>query len=312
MRSCREYIEIIKKFMSDRTYRFFLLSMLGFFNGLSDETYIKMMWKLTMDYPLNIHNPRTFNEKLQWLKLHDRRFEYTVMADKYLVKDYVSNLIGGEYVIPLIGVWDSVDDIDFDGLPNQFVLKCTHTSGGMVICRDKDRFDQENAKKKLRRYMRQEYYWHGREWPYKDVVPRILAEQYMEDDNTAEIKDSEKVLTVYKFFTFSGEPMIIQTIQNDKTEFETIDYFDCEWNLLELHQDFPNSKEPLKKPENLEKMLELVRKLSSPTIPFLRVDMYEISGRVYFSEYTFYSDNGTAIFSPRHWDNELGDLIRIS
>lgn len=278
------------------------LNRRGFFKIMKDEAFLRMIYKANFNYELNLENPETFNQKLQWLKLYDRKPIYTTMVDKVAVKEFVANKIGKEYIIPTLGIWDKFEDIDFDTLPNQFVLKCTHDSGGLIICKDKRILDINTVRKKINRCLSRNYFFQNREWPYKDVKPRILAEQYMEDSNSA---DS---LNVYKIMTFNGEPKIIQTIQNDKKENETIDYFDCKWNLLELRQNFPNSDKPLNKPKNLEKMLELAKKMCKG-FAFLRVDFYEVNGNLYFSEYTFFSDSGLAKFTPDKWDRMLGEWI---
>lgn len=275
----------------------------GRFNSLSDEHYLKLMFFATMNRRLNLKDPKTFNEKLQWLKLYNRKPEYTQMVDKYAVKKYVADRIGEEYIIPSLGVWDSFDAINFDSLPEQFVLKTTHDSGGVVICRDKSKLDMAATKEKLERSLKRNYFWYGREWPYKDVKPRILAEVYMQDGQTLS-------LPVYKVFNFNGEPKIIQAIQNDKTKEETIDYFDVEWNRLELRQNFPNSEIPLKRPGQLGQMLTLARKLSAG-FPFIRTDWYVINDKLYFSEYTFFSDSGLARFEPAEWNLKLGAWISL-
>ena len=280
-----------------------------------NESYLCRMWHYRMGYKLDLENPRTFNEKLQWLKLHDRKPIYTTMVDKYVVKSYVAELIGEKYIIPTLGIWNHFDEINFDSLPKQFVLKCTHDSGGIVIIKDKANFDKKAAKNKLEKSLKRNYFWHEREWPYKDVKPRILAEKYMEDVRTTSSDSllssslsSEHMLNVYKIFNFMGQPELIQVIQDDKTRHETIDYFDTNWNLFDLRQNFPNSTVHLKRPEQLEKMLTLAKQLSAEHA-FLRTDFYEINGDVFFSEFTFFSDSGFAAFEPEKWDKTLGDLI---
>ncbi len=294
----------IKKVLKNPWHLVVAFSDRGWLNPLSDKMYLKLMYRARLGKKLNLENPKTFNEKLQWLKLYNRKPEFTIMVDKYEVKKYVADLIGDEYVIPTLGVWDRFEDIDFDTLPNSFVLKCTHDSGGLVICKDKSQLDLAAAKSKIERSLKRNYYKYGREWPYKNVKPRIIAEEYMEDVN------SKESLNVYKIMTFSGEPKIIQTIQNDKKSNETIDYFDTNWNLLDLRQNFPNSEIKLSKPEKLEEMLSLAR-LMGEGFSFLRIDFYEVNGKVYFSEFTFYSDSGTAKFNPCEWDEKLGDYIKL-
>lgn len=270
---------------------------------LPDKLFCQIHYWISCKKSLNLKDPQGFNEKLQWLKLYYRKDQFTQMVDKYEAKQLVEEKIGKEYVIPALGIWELFDDIDFETLPDKFVLKCTHDSGGIIICRDKSQFDIESARRKLTSSLCKNYYYLGREWPYKNVKPRILAEPFMQNTE-------KEHLDVYKIMTFNGIPRIIQVIQNDKTEMESIDYFDCDWNLLNLRQDFPNSKIPLNKPKSLDVMLELASVLSEG-FPFLRVDFYEINGEVFFSEFTFYSDCGLAPFVPSEWDNILGNWIEL-
>jgi len=281
-----------------------VLSQCGFFNWIPDSIYLRVLFRVRVGKKLNLKNPQTFNEKLQWLKLYNRKPEYTTMVDKYAVKQWVTERIGGEYVVPTIGVWDFFDEINFDILPNQFVLKCTHDSGGLVICQDKNKLDRELVRARIERSLKKNYYYHSREWPYKNVKPRIIAEKYLQDGNT-------KRLPVYKVFNFMGNPRIIQVIQNDKTAEESVDYFDFEWNRLVLQQNYPNSEWCPPRPQQLKEMLELARKLSQ-SIPFVRTDFYEVNGTLYFSEITFYSDGGMAKFHPEEWDRRFGDWIDLS
>ena len=266
-----------------------------------DNNYLKILFFIRTGKELNLQNPQTFNEKLQWLKIHNRKPEYTRMVDKFEFKNYVEEKLGSGYTIPTIGVYDSVDEIEWDKLPEQFVLKCTHDSGSIAICRDKKEFDIDIDTKFLRERLSVNYFWYSREWPYKNVKPRIIAEQYMQDGDN-------ETLNVYKIFNFHGVPKLIQMIQNDKTPEETIDYFDTDWNLLELRQNYPNSEKPLPRPQKLEEMLSLARKLSEG-IPFVRTDFYVINGKVYVSEFTFFSDGGMAVFHPEKWDKILGEWI---
>ena len=292
------------RFLVDKKFRFGYMAAKGFYHSMPDEKLIKKKFKLAFGRELDLANPKTFNEKLQWLKLYNRKPIYTTMVDKYEVKKLVADIIGDEHIIPTLGVWESFDEIDFDSLPDQFVLKCTHDSGGLVICRDKGKLDLIAAKKKIVRSLKRNYFWQSREWPYKDVKPRIIAEKFMSDD----VHDS---LIVYKIFNFGGEPKIIQVIQDDKTPKESIDYFDTDWNLLDLRQNFPNSTVHLPKPQKLDVMLEFSRKLSKDAAPFIRTDFYEINGEIYFSEFTFFSDSGFAKFTPGEWDERLGNWINI-
>lgn len=302
------YLEKFKKAITNpKKVLLFVLGKEAFARLFSDKLYLKIKYRLIAGKKLNLKTPQTFNEKLQWLKLYDRKPEYTKMVDKYEVREYIADTIGEEYLIPLIGVWDSPDDINFDSLPNRFAMKCNHNSGlGTVICKEKTKLDIEKTKKGLKKGIKQKYFYHGREWPYKNVKPKIIAEKFIEEDY---VQTSES-LVVYKVFCFNSEPKIIQVIQNDKRPNESIDYFDENWNLLELKQNFPNSEHHIEKNEYLQEILELSHKLSEGK-PFLRVDWYITKKGPLFSEFTFYSDCGFAVFTPEEWDNKLGDLIKL-
>lgn len=282
------------------------LAILDFLKFIPDKMMLKIEYKMKIGKKLNLKNPRTFNEKLQWLKLNDRKPIYTTMADKYLVREYIENKIGAEYLVPMIGIYNKVNEIPFNDLPEKFVLKCTHDSGSVVLCKNKNDIDVEAVKKKLKKRLKKNSFWWAREWPYKNIKPRIICEEYLSDGEN-------DFLPVYKFFCFNGEPKFIQQIQNDKQENETVDYFDVEWNRVNMMQRFPNSEIPLEKPALLNEMLEIAKKLSQ-NVPFLRVDLYVINNRIYFSEHTFYSDAGYSIFEPEseNWDEKLGDMIDLS
>lgn len=272
---------------------------------LSDKLYLRLLFKLRVGYSLNLDNPQTFSEKLQWLKLYNRKPEYTRMVDKYEVKKYVADIIGEQYIIPTLGVWERVEDIDFDSLPNQFVLKCTHDSGGLVICRDKNKLDISSAKKKLKKSLKSNYYLHGREWPYKNVKPRIIAEQYMVDESGYELKD-------YKWFCFGGEPKTLfiasdRGIEGEETKFN---FYDMDFNLLPFTNGHPNSTKPIKKPLSFEKMKGLAAELSVG-IPHIRVDFYDINGQIYFGELTFFHWSGMTPFVPEEWDYIFGSWINL-
>lgn len=270
-----------------------------------DELYLKLLFRLRMGYKLNLDNPQTFCEKLQWLKLHNRKPEYTQMVDKYDAKRYVADIIGEEYIIPTIGVWDRVDDIDFDKLPNQFVLKCTHDSGGIVICKDKSQLDIAATKKLLRRGLKKNYYWQNREWPYKNITPRIICEQYMVDESGYELKD-------YKWFCFDGvaKALFIATDRGVKGEETKFDFYDTEFNHLPFTNGHPNASKEIKKPAGFEQMKQLASQLSKGQ-PHLRVDFYDINGKIYFGELTFYHWSGTMPFDPMEWDYTFGSWINL-
>lgn len=270
---------------------------------IPDKWYLQMLYRRVFDKKLDLKNPKGFNEKLFWLKLYDRRPDYTIMVDKYAVKDYVANIIGEQYIIPTLGVWDKPEDINWDSLPNQFVLKCTHDSGGLVICRDKNALDKEAAIKRIRKCLKREYYKAGREWPYKNVPHRIIAEKYMEDKSVGDLPD-------YKFFCFDGEVKALFIGTERGSGDVKFDYYDADFNHLDLIQMHPMSGKVLPKPENFEKMKELASKLSKG-IPHVRVDFYNINGAIYFGEMTFYHHGGVIPFHPEEWDNTFGSWIKL-
>ena len=273
----------------------------GWLDVLSDKAYLSVMYRAKLNKKINWKEPKTFNEKLQWLKLHNRKDIHTVMADKVAVKSYLAEIIGEEFIIKTYGVWERFEDIDFNTLPDQFVLKCNHDSGSVLVCTEKAALDLEKTKAIFTRGLKSNAYDYGREWPYKNIVPKIFAEELIRDEDHG-------VLPVYKFFCFHGKPRLIQTIQNDKQPNESVDYFDLEWNRLDIRQDFPNSAVPFAKPDQLPKMIQLAEKLSKEE-PFLRVDFYAVKGNVYFSEFTFFTDSGFGQFYPEKWDVILGSWI---
>lgn len=292
--------------MTDEVERFRILKRFGFYDRMSDFDFIKLSYGMSMGYEPNLTNPQTFNEKLQWLKLNDRRPEYSAMVDKYEAKKYVSKLVGEEYIIPTLGVWETFDDIDFGCLPNQFVLKCTHDSGGLIICRNKEIFNKKNAKKILVHSLKRNYYLRGcREWPYKNVKPRIIAEQYMQDGQNRELTD-------YKFYCFNGTPQYLYVstgMENHATA--RMGFLDLNWNKMDF---FRNDYKPLEvippRPEKFGDMIELAKKLSDG-IPFLRVDLYVINGKIYFGELTFSPCGGMMPFNPPEADAEVGKLLKL-
>ncbi len=279
------------------------LKKTGVLDYMSDESYLKFIFFCRMGKKLNLTNPQTFNEKLQWLKLYDRKPIYTTMVDKYEAKKYVADIIGEEYIIPTLGVWDRFDDIDFDMLPQQFVLKTTHDSGGVVICIDKENFDVGKAKKKINASLKRDYYLSGREWPYKNVKPRIIAEKYMEDESEYELKD-------YKVFNFNGKAKIIQVDFNRFVK-HMKNLYSTQWDFINASINYPSQPEhQIPKPEKLEEMLELAEKLSA-SISFLRTDFYSIGDKLYFGELTFFPGSGFMSFDPEELGLELGSYIQL-
>lgn len=301
----KRYLNSLYKVITNKDYRFLILSGQGFYDNMDDEAYLKRKYRACMGKELNLGSPQTFNEKLQWLKLHDRKPEYTTMVDKYAVKKYVADIIGEEYIIPTLGVWNHFDEIDFDKLPNQFVLKCTHDSGGIVICKDKNKLDLKLAKKKMEKCLKRNYYWSSREWPYKDVKPRIIAEQYIEDNN------KEGFLTDYKFFCFNGKMKCMYVSVNSHTAKQKIQFFDRNYNLLPIRRDdYLVFDEIPKKPNHLDDMIKIAEQLSR-NIPHTRIDFYYIQNRIYFGEITFFTGSGFIPFSEKKWDYKLGSWIKL-
>lgn len=271
------------------------------FAFLSDEQYIQLKFYDAFGRFMDFQAPRTFNEKLQWLKVHDHRPEYTTMVDKYAAKKYIAEKIGPDYIIPTLGVWDKFGDIDFDALPNQFVLKCTHDSGGLVVCKDKAKLDKEAARKKIETSLACNFYYMGREWPYKNVKPRIVAEQYMADN-----------LRDYKLFCFDGVPrMTLVCSERFTKDGLKEDFYDEGWNHLDIQRPaHGNAVLPIARPKQYELMKELAAKLSEK-MPFARIDFYEINEKVYFGEITFYPASGFEGFKPEEWDLKLGEWIKL-
>lgn len=286
-----------------------ILRRIGFL--LPDRLFLKCQYFLIMGERLNLNNPSTFTEKIQWLKLYNRRPEYHLWIDKYEVKKYVASVVGDRYLIPTLGVWDRFKDMDVDSLPDQFILKSTHGSHASVICRNKAEFDRQGAQRLFEKMQRTSPYKTFREWAYKDVKPRIIAEQLMVNGN-------DKELTDYKFFCFNGEVKYCQVIK-DRSGSETIDFFDAEWNhqefigLLQKKRTMRSATKlqvPIEKPSAYDEMIEVARKLAVNQ-PFVRIDLYEINGRVYFGEITFYPAAGLGVFEPAEWNQRLGTLIRL-
>lgn len=294
----------IKRIITDTSYRRIILAEKSFYNWMSDEDYIKLMFNARLGYTLNLEAPKTFNEKLQWLKLHDHNPLYPKLVDKYEVKKYVADKIGNQYIIPTIGIWEHFNDIDFNSLPNQFVLKCTHDSGGLVICKDKSKIDYKAAKRKIEKFMKRNYYYHGREWPYKYVKPRIIAEKYMIDEAVSELRD-------YKFFCFNGVCKCMK-VDFDRFSGHRANYYDRDGNLLDLGEKIcpPNKEKNIILPQNKEKMISLAEKLSKD-IPFLRVDFYDVNGYIYFGELTFFPASGLGAFTDEVWDYKLGNWLQL-
>lgn len=302
----KKYAHKITKYISDPDYRFIINANRGKYDSMPDEEFLARRYKAQLKKPLDLKNAETFNQKLQWLKLYDRKPEYTEMVDKYAVKKYVAGIIGDEYIIPTLGVWDDPEKIDFNALPDKFVLKCNHNSGrGMYICRDKNEITDKKAReiiKGLKEGLNENYYIYGREWPYKNVKRRVIAESYLEDGSGS--------LTDYKVHNFSGRPEFILVCRGRFSKGGmTEDFYSPDWEKLDLRRPgCPNSSEILPKPEQLEEMLSLSARLSE-NVPFLRTDFYIAGGKIYFSELTFYPASGFSGFVPEGWDRVLGEKL---
>ena len=271
----------------------------------NDKCYLQSLWYLKFGKKLDLKNPKSFNEKLQWLKLYDRKPIYTTMVDKVKAKKYVADIIGEEYIIPTLGVWEKAEDIDFDSLPEKFVLKCNHDSGnGMCICNDKSKLDLTKVRIELNKGLKSSYYIYNREWPYKDVPRRIIAEEFLGNN-----------LQDYRVYCFCGVPKLIYSYTNismadgSKPEPSYCDIFDSNWNPVPYHQrSLPRGE--IHQPIFLQKMIKLATSLSQ-TAPFARVDFYEINNRLYIGELTLYPGSGFAYFDPEEWDYKLGEWLQL-
>ena len=295
-----------KRVIVDSDYRTNVLASLGVYNRLDDKKYLEKIFKANMGYALNLINPQTFNEKLQWLKLYNRRPEYTTMVDKYLVRDYIAEKLGEEYLIPLLGVWDDPDEIDFAKLPEKFVLKCNHNSGlGMCICKDKSKLDIAKVKSDLKKGLKQDYYLTGREWPYKDVPRKIIAEQYMEDNTFHELRD-------YKFFCFNGVADCVMVCIGRSTKNTMFYFYDKEWKLCRynvLGKSIIGNGDVIK-PDNIDQMFSIAEKLTR-NLPFARIDLYSANSKIYFGEITFFPDSGFDVNILPETDKYFGKKINL-
>lgn len=273
-------------------------------DAMPDKMYLEMRYRQSFGKKLDLKNPKTFNEKMQWLKLYDRNPLYTSLVDKCAVKEYISAKFGQEFVIPTIREWDSVDDIDFSELPNAFVLKCNHDSGQLVICKDKSGLDISQAKAQLKCALNNDYYLMGREWPYKGVPRKVFAEKYVYDATSGDLKD-------YKFFCFNGEVKFFK-IDFGRFTNHHANYYDLEGNLLNFGEaNYPPRKhEHVIIPSTIGKMVEMAEALCGG-IPFVRVDFYDVNGKILFGELTFYPASGFGHFIPEIADEELGRILDL-
>lgn len=298
-----KYMKINKivKFLKNPCILFCFLTRLGLLRHLSDEKCLKLLYIGTYGRKLNLNNPKLFSEKLQWLKLYDRDSSYSKMVDKYEAKKYVAQIIGDEYIIPTLGVWDTTEEIEFDILPEQYILKCTHDCGSFIKCKKKD-VNVTSIQRKLEKHMKRNYYWLFREWPYKDVKPRIIAEKYMSAGNDG--------LVDYKFYCFNGHPRFLYVsrgLENHSTA--QISFLNLDWTFAPFKRiDYKEFDELPEKPSCFDEMINICYKLSYG-LRFVRVDLYQIDNQVYFSELTFSPCSGFMIFESEKSDKEIGDML---
>ncbi|MBQ8940055.1 MAG: glycosyl transferase [Paludibacteraceae bacterium] len=293
----------VKRYLRDPYYSFGNLFLEKCPNLMPDKWFLQIIYRAYMGKELNLEEPKNFNEKLNWLKLYDRKTLYTTLVDKLAVKDYVANKIGAEYIIPTLKVYDSAEGIIIEDLPEQFVLKCNHDSGSFIICKDKGSFDLEAAKQKLTACLKQNFYLLAREWPYKNVPRKIFAERYMSDSSQKDI------LTCCKFFCFNGEPKIFQLTDKSDDIFEN--FYDLDGNLLDLSLGYRRD-ETRQLPKLFGEMLSLTKELLKDiNAPHIRVDLYEIGGKIYFGEFTFFNWGGFNSFEDEHWNDLLGSWINL-
>lgn len=298
-------MSIIMKIISNPYKILGFLANKGMLKFLNDSIYLKILFHSQMNKGLNLDTPESFNEKLQWLKLHDRNPLYTSYVDKYEVREFIKKTIGKEYLVPLLGVYDEVEDVDFSILPDQFVLKPTHTSGNVIICRDKTKLDLIETKKTLIKWLKREYFWYQREWPYKNIKPRIICEELL-------VNETQEDLIDYKILCFNGEPKCL-FLCTDRRSLSglKVDFYDLNWNPLPFERHYPKSGKLIEKPECLEELLELSKTLSRG-IPFVRVDFYIVNKQIKFGELTFYPGSGLEEFSPESFDYLLGSWIDLN
>ena len=295
----------IRTFIENPQYFITSPAAKGWLNWVPDSLYLKVLYRVIMGRKLNLKNPKEYNEKLQWLKLNDRKPEYSTMVDKYEVRGYIEDLLGDKYLIPCLGIYDSVDDIDIDALPDRFVLKCTHDSGSVEICKDKSSFDIEGARHRLSQAMKRNYYATYREWPYKYDKPRIIAEGYLEGDG-GDLKD-------YKVMCFNGEAKIIEVHENRFVEgkVHTQTFYDREWNIVPLTQvETVTVDRPGERPRQLDEILRL-SELIAKDMYHARIDWYIEGDKIYFGEITFFDGSGFESFSTPEMERMLGDMIKL-
>lgn len=290
-----DYRNIIK----NREFRLKIINLLRF---IPDKPYLKMVYRIKTGKKLNLDHPVTFCDKLNWLKIHDQHPEYTELVDKVLVHDYLKRELGEDIGLPVLGVWKHYDDIDFSDLPDTFVLKCNHDSASVKIIRDKNAIDHTKLKEFYEGRLRINSFNLGREYPYKNVQPVIFAERFMTPEGADDLLD-------YKFLCFDGVPKVM-SIVTGRSQDCRIDFFNMDFQHLDMTSSHPQSGKEIKKPDSFEEMKELASRLSRG-MKFVRIDLYEIKGKVYFGEFTFFQAGGFWPMKPEKWEKQLGEWINI-
>lgn len=296
----------LKTFIKNPEYFITSPASKGWLDWLPDDIYLKILYYIKMGKKLNLKNPIGYNEKLQWIKLYDRKPEYSRLVDKYEVRGFVEDKIGKEYLVDCFGVWEDTADIPISELPEKFVLKCTHDSGSVEICNYRKKFNFKTALERLSLAMKRDYYKTYREWPYKAVQPRIIAEQYLEADKNGDLQD-------YKVMCFSGEALFVEFHENRfiNGKEHTQTFYDRDWNMLDLRQKGIGAsliKAP--KPEHLDKILSLSEQLSK-NICHTRIDWYISENKIYFGEITFFDGSGFYAFETEEMERYMGSLIKL-
>ena len=300
---CEAKMDLRKIF--GRNLRGNIMNALSF---LPDKMYLKLFYRATTGKKINFKNPKGYCEKLQWLKVNDRRPEYTKLVDKLMVREHINEVMGEGHLFPLLGKWKRFDDIDFDKLPEQFVIKCNHDSGSTKVIKNKSSLTKKDFKKLKKFYkkrLKRDFYYAGREYPYKGIDRYIIAEQLMIDSD-----NPDKSIEDYKFFCFNGEPKIM-FVATDRITNCKFDFFDMDFNHLDIYNIHENADKPIPKPAMFDEMKEIARKLSQG-MRHVRIDLYELNGKIYFGEYTFFHGGGFQLFHPAEWERKLGDWIDIS
>ena len=306
--SVKKALLVAKRFFTDKEIRFSYLAKLGFYNFLSDEKYLSKLFEYSLGYKLDLKTPKTFNEKNQWLKIYGCKDNYTELADKYLVKDIVGQAIGYDHIIKTIGAWDRAEDIDFDALPDKFVLKCNHTSStGVIICKNKSTLDRAKTIATMKKALETNYSYYRREHQYNYITRKIFAEEFISDPSGRDIDD-------YKVFVFNGKATYIQ-VDYDRFTDHHRNFYDRDWNYVPFTTCYPtNPDHKVEKPEKLDELLRLAEELTSKAvgdIPFVRMDFYIVGDKILFGEITFYHGAGIERFYPEEYDRRLGDLINL-